>query len=121
MSGSPDTGGKAKPIVKAWSPGITCLQWPDTSRFANPIVSINRLIVWLSIECEVGMGIEYNPVCIREDVYPHRQRLEPVVNSNVWSIACAITSNAPYYVVSVEITTRDRNKIRQWRPYKIET
>lgn len=59
------------------------------------------------------MGIERDPVGTREEACPQAQ-IEPIVNGNVRSVAFAITGNTPYHGVSLEITTSDRKKTRQY-------
>jgi hypothetical protein len=107
ISSPSEMGQKAEPVGNTWSPFTTCLLRPDTARFANPIIGNDRLSIQLPTERKVGMGVQCNPICTREDVCPHRQRCEPVVDGNVWPFARTITSNAPYYVVGVEVTTSD--------------
>jgi hypothetical protein len=59
------------------------------------------------------MCIEHHPVKTGEEVRPNAQ-IEPIVNGDVRPVACTITGNAPYHIVSLLVTTRDGNRARQY-------
>lgn len=89
------------------------MQRPDPTSFTSAVISSNRLGVRLSIECKVRVGIENDPVCTREIACPRGQTGEPIMNGNVRAVSSAVTGDAPYYVMGLDVATSGGNKARQ--------
>lgn len=97
-------------LVKRGAPAVARCERPLATELRSVTVGggVDGLAVWLTVEREVGVGIEHDTVAAGEEASPRCDAEETVVEGDERSVACAYTSDATNHVVGVQVASITR-------------